>query len=301
MRYRGRKGITLLEVLVSIFIMGIGMLALLTLFPLGAVNMARALQDDRASSAANIASETAVAKDLRHDPGVVNAFLTPPGLPPLAPTAAGPSYPVHPYMATLAPLLGQPPNAIPRTSVSYAPSGPAINRWFSLQDDMTFGEDALPPGAPTQVIQKGGRYTWSYLLRRPRASSDAVVDLWVIVYAGRDTQTFPPTGEDSFPAQGARGANTLLVSYAGPDKPATRKGTWVLDVTADPTTGVPQGNFYRVVNVSDSGPNQLALEVDPPLKANVGNPAANTNGVIVVMENVIDVFEKGSSWYPGNP
>ena len=32
MRYRGRKGITLLEVLVSIFIMGIGMLGLLTLF-----------------------------------------------------------------------------------------------------------------------------------------------------------------------------------------------------------------------------------------------------------------------------
>ena len=70
MRYRGRKGITLLEVLVSIFSMGIGMLGLLTLFLLGETSMARALQDDRASSAANVAAELALAKDLRHDPAL---------------------------------------------------------------------------------------------------------------------------------------------------------------------------------------------------------------------------------------
>jgi len=47
-----RPGITLLEVLVAIFIMGIGLLALLTLFPLGALEMAQAIQDDRAGKAA---------------------------------------------------------------------------------------------------------------------------------------------------------------------------------------------------------------------------------------------------------
>ena len=44
-----RAGVTLIEVLVAIFIMGIGLLALLTLFPLGALRMAKAIQDDRAA------------------------------------------------------------------------------------------------------------------------------------------------------------------------------------------------------------------------------------------------------------
>lgn len=44
---KNRLGITLTEVLVAIFIMGIGLLSLLALFPLGAVNMAQAIKDQR--------------------------------------------------------------------------------------------------------------------------------------------------------------------------------------------------------------------------------------------------------------
>jgi hypothetical protein len=40
------------EVLVAIFVTGVGLLALLTLFPLGALDMARAIKDDRAASVA---------------------------------------------------------------------------------------------------------------------------------------------------------------------------------------------------------------------------------------------------------
>ena len=39
-----RRGATLLEVLVAIFVMGIGMLALLALFPLGVLTMRQAIQ-----------------------------------------------------------------------------------------------------------------------------------------------------------------------------------------------------------------------------------------------------------------
>src|SRR5205823_12115776 len=44
-----RPGTTLTEVLMAIFIMGIGLMALLTLFPMGAVQMAQALKDQRAA------------------------------------------------------------------------------------------------------------------------------------------------------------------------------------------------------------------------------------------------------------
>jgi prepilin-type N-terminal cleavage/methylation domain-containing protein len=53
--FQRRAGVTLSEVLVAIFIMGIGLLALLTLFPLGALNMARAIQDDRSENVAKSA------------------------------------------------------------------------------------------------------------------------------------------------------------------------------------------------------------------------------------------------------
>ena len=54
-----RRGLSLTEVLIAIFIMGIGMIALLSLFPLGLLNMAWAIKDDRAARAANTAINNA--------------------------------------------------------------------------------------------------------------------------------------------------------------------------------------------------------------------------------------------------
>ena len=48
-----RPGLSLTEVLVAIFVMGIGCVAVLTLFPLGALNMAQAFRDDRTTQAAS--------------------------------------------------------------------------------------------------------------------------------------------------------------------------------------------------------------------------------------------------------
>lgn len=50
------RGTTLVEVLVAIFIMGVGLMSALTLFPLGALNMAEAIKDDRTAA---IAAEAA--------------------------------------------------------------------------------------------------------------------------------------------------------------------------------------------------------------------------------------------------
>jgi hypothetical protein len=46
------RGVTLLEVLVAIFVTGVGLLALLVLFPLGVLNLAQAIQDDRTAALA---------------------------------------------------------------------------------------------------------------------------------------------------------------------------------------------------------------------------------------------------------
>src|SRR5436305_5645794 len=67
---RTRKGATLVEVLVAIFIMGIGLLSLLVLFPLGALTMAEAIQNDRAAHLAANAASVARLKEVRdkYDP-----------------------------------------------------------------------------------------------------------------------------------------------------------------------------------------------------------------------------------------
>lgn len=47
-----QAGVTLIEVLAAIFVGAVGLLALLTLFPLGALEMAQAVKDDRTASVA---------------------------------------------------------------------------------------------------------------------------------------------------------------------------------------------------------------------------------------------------------
>ena len=51
-----RSATTLTEVLIAIFIMGIGLMAILALFPLGAAQMAQALKDQRSAEATGIAA-----------------------------------------------------------------------------------------------------------------------------------------------------------------------------------------------------------------------------------------------------
>ena len=59
------EGVTLLEVLAAIFVMGIGLLALLTLFPVGALTMADAIEDSRAGAiAAQATAFSRAAEDL---------------------------------------------------------------------------------------------------------------------------------------------------------------------------------------------------------------------------------------------
>ena len=68
-----------------------------------------------------------------------------------------------------------------------------------------------------------------------------------------------------------------------------RKGTWLLDISSgNPSVDGPiNGYFYRVVNVKTNG-GQSLVELQTPLRASVTS--------VVLMDNVAEVFEKGSGW-----
>src|SRR5260370_23618880 len=93
---KARGGITLIETLVAIFIMAIGLLALLTLFPLGALSMAQAIKDDRVAQGAQQADALANALNARNDANALyQSGFSNGGAGALPADWGGPSYPVY--------------------------------------------------------------------------------------------------------------------------------------------------------------------------------------------------------------
>src|SRR5690242_15416754 len=134
-----RSGTTLIEVLVAIFVTAIGLLGLLALFPLGAVNMAHAIQDSRTAQAASNAFSLAMGMNLRNDPLVVgtpgDVFIDDDhGRRPAA-DPNGPSYPVYVDPLGLAngmvAYLGGRSPGIPRRTASFVQPPPHAS-WSAL-------------------------------------------------------------------------------------------------------------------------------------------------------------------------
>jgi type II secretory pathway pseudopilin PulG len=311
-----RSGFTLIEALMAVFVMAIGLLALLTLFPLGAMQMQKAIKDQRSAESANNAISIYKALDIANDPSV-NASAVVPFSPFQKPFSGnswplvrnGISYPIYvdqwgaqsvlpPVggLTALAPqgvmlrrgVQGRPPVTVPVSAAD----------WFELHDDMVFGNNGIPQS--TAPVSREGRYTWAYIIRRPQANqiSSLPLDVTVVVYAGRGvpTSTGPLVdGETVFAATFPNvGGNTVDLTWpVGTDRPRLRRGNWILDARMKPT---PQGYMYRVVAINELGPNALELEVQTPLGGPLRLSGPGTDGLIVVMDNVVEVFERGTNY-----
>lgn len=301
-----RPAVTLMEVLIAMFIMAIGMMALLALFPVGAVSMAQALKDDRCAYASYVSENVALATNIRYRDPYVNAALASPtallnGLVYVDPYGVAASPTTAPFGTPLG-LLGAFPG-IPRVAPSFVYTPPATlplplpaalpftpfnDRWFSLQDDMTFLESGSPQidGA---FLDRGRSYSYAYLLRRqppvllasdPFPNSMYSVQLYAVVYKGRPTVgSLSP--ESNYAAAGAAGGNGIILTptppYAWP--PPLKRGGWIFD----PINGL----FYRVTNYTEAA-GTMTVEVQQNLTANVAQ--------ITIMDYVSEVFDKGVGW-----
>ena len=101
-----RTGITLIEVLMAIFVMTIGMLGLLSMFPVAAMSMMQATQDDRATVQAANATSVAQAFDLRN--ALSTFFIQPNPTNPNSPwpTITDPNWPSYPIFVDVFPPSG---------------------------------------------------------------------------------------------------------------------------------------------------------------------------------------------------
>jgi prepilin-type N-terminal cleavage/methylation domain-containing protein len=329
-----RPAMTLMEVLIAIFVMGIGLLGVMALFPLGAASMARAIKDDRAGHAAANARAIAIAMNVPFDPIVTKQFN--PAFPP-----DGPSNPVFAdplgflsySIASKSTIAGVKGNAgIPRCVVSFvqtpnlfgvkgATAQQAAMKWCSLMDDITFGFDGTPY-LTNGFVDRGGNFSWAWMLQRPKAGNASCCNMSVVVYnqrplSGAGLLSGKEVAYLSYvdPVSSTLGETTkyTLVSLTwnpkgGTPKPQLAAGNWVLDMTPD-ANNVPVGTFHRVVNVGDIAVYQpkpallsMPLELGQPLRtimAPVGPtkkvfPTLNRN--LVTMDGVSEVLDCGPGW-----
>jgi hypothetical protein len=263
----GRRGITLTEVLVAIFVTGLGLISLMTLFPLGALNMAQAIKDDRtAHCAANASAYLRTWWRTQVETGKSDPW--------------GPNYPVY-----LDPIgvgsVGSTPlgSSIPRVDVpsTWIGAGPNktanIYAQFTLLDDITFNQNGIANTTPG-FLERQGLYSWAYMVRRLN-SDPRVLEYEIIVYHGRSLALSGGalSGETTYAASIVQGSNTVTI----PGSQNIKRGGWICDGT--------NGYFYRVRSVTPVA-GGLAVVVENPFRA--------SGSSVICMANVHEVFERST-------
>jgi type II secretory pathway pseudopilin PulG len=280
------RGISLLEVLISIGILTVGLLSALALVPVGRTYLAKAAVDDRAAAVAQSAYDTLTTARLLAE----DKLVFPPGARVVA---------VDPIMVARRRLHEQatPPfGTIPRIawnpSMSPPPPPPQqqhaawADRVFRMADDLEVDDDVrnastnrrdefAPPrpvyspvrGGPPLARQARGRMSWLVMLQ-PEAPGPAkdhwhdgnIFDVSIVIFQDRPLPSLdpnvppPPLSEYFFPGTvwyPLRGVLEILVPAADlaeeDIRAIFRTGSWVLLAPAVPFAGPPEDNRQRAV------------------------------------------------------
>ncbi len=321
---RRRAGFSLVEVLVAVFIVSAGLIALLTLFPLGAVQMGQALRDDRSQQCA-LQADGKIRELWRSrviDQNFNDEFFTTlddadGALATFAPLASAPyqrhaSYPVlfdpfgySSYTINKQRRVAQPSGTFfPRrtTGAAFVPPPPTLAyRSAMLQDDMEFGPDGTPAdrdGLPVNVsgqpIFRAGRYNYAAVIQRPDNSNRNVADLKILVFDRRSPGVDPIDNELAYAVNAVIPGQTQITLPASNDILGLRVGSWVMDGTLV-NGGVRNANFYRVTGLdADTVPTQVTVELHIPIVKTRGdvNPTAAYNATFYVFRELIDVYDR---------
>jgi hypothetical protein len=354
---------TLTEVLMAIFVMAIGLLSVMALFPLGSASMARAIKDDRLGHAAANAKAIGIARNVRFDPnlqyattnGQVKWYFDNPD-----PTDTqggndakpdGPSYPVFvdpvgalSYSTGFNNWIAGNNNTasgnnlgVVRVLPSFAKNTTDMLKWCTLLDDITFGIDGKPLIARGNTFfERGGNYSWAWMLQRPKSGNASVVNMTAVVYSQRalsgagllsgkevaypgsqcyggdlPTVSNPTATYDPSPPPGTTTA--LLYIPPGTPLPQISQGSWVLDVSSNKALPFKNAQhppdivtFHRVVSVGDpmntaylqgNMPPGIALPIEVAQPWRQIAPGLTGNPrTIITMDGVAEVIDCGTGW-----
>ncbi len=310
-----RPGLTLTEALVAMFVAALGMISLLTLFPLGALQMGQALKDSRTAEAARQADSLirnywrdAVEQRQTYDPNLFNWMNNPE----TASGVANGSLQIDPTVTASYPVFLDPIGEFSQTATAKSwvtganraglPRKNLINsvtgsfqqrlRFCTLLDDLTY--DQTGTGAPTASVpvERGGRYNWLAIVQRPARSSENLANLSILVFDGRAPGYAIPNGEAVFTPTSLSGSG-LTFTYPTGARPPVSKGRWIALHTFDGTSTVtPTQNvlqFYRVVSANDEVAGTLDIELQTPIRSEQLNFSTTR---VIVFTGLSEVFER---------
>ena len=325
-----RPGMTMPEVLVAIFVVAIGLVSVMAMFPFGAKQMSDALISDRSASHA-VATDGLVRSYWREkvaenngngepfwdaldnpDTGAyVHSATGTPSTPRLPkPGANEPSYPV--FLDSMGEVgrgstnkywVGDgtrtTPSFVPRRNMrlvleSPNPASLALRLW-SQADGFSWDDDSVPkPGVDMREL----RYNSLAVIQRPTNRDRFGATLKVVVFINRRHQFYPTGSEVVFPnatfpslLRFTPGSTQLsLPVMAATD---IRKGSWIMDGTVNPPAApsIRHANFYRVVSAIEDGAGRVDIELHTAIKRIDGQTTAY-DGTAVVLAGVAEVFER---------
>ena len=151
-RKTARRGVSLMEVLISTFVLAIGLLGLASLIPVARLAVVETGKCDRGAACGRAAlREIKIRRMLESSLLSPNPGAGPFTIDPLGVASGGPSLGLFPRVSLLDPVTG-------------APLTPAqIERIFTWQDDLVFDKPAdvtLRPSEPAAGLQNEGHYSW---------------------------------------------------------------------------------------------------------------------------------------------
>jgi prepilin-type N-terminal cleavage/methylation domain-containing protein len=301
-----RRGLSLIEVLVALFIMGLGVIAILTMFPLGAYQMAVAVREDRSAQSAAAADAyirtywkiNVVEQGGGSEPFFLALNGTSVGLPLALDTE--PSYPVAVDPMGVAARSGvnknwlgdlagvNPSTNIPRQNLNLITTSQYAQRVCSLMDGLGYDDDGRPLNPAGTGADRELRYNWLWVIQRTNNANKLAANLTVVVF-DRRAHLYAPVGSEAVFSTVANGAvpGTSSVTLTG--SPDVKPGGWIMDASVN-VPGRPlirHANFYRVTSVSGN-----TLELQSPLKTPTDNNNTPYTGTFVVLRGVSGVYPR---------
>jgi prepilin-type N-terminal cleavage/methylation domain-containing protein len=316
-----RDGLTLAEVLIALLVLAIGLMGVLSLYPLGARQMALAVKDERCSQLADNVEglfriywrSACLASDgqPRTDLGV---YQTAPELQQLdttsANTAVDPNLVNDPFLKSPGPSkvmfldpigwgaggglwVGGVNGLLPRrssNSIEAQPTG--VNktalrlRGYALLDDMSFNQNGV-----ANPVVRGYRYNAGVILQRAKNSARNEVNVKVVVYQSRPATDIAPV-ETWAGTTNLTPGNETLPTVAGLGN--LRQGSWILMTSQGGANVQPFADFYRVVGVVQNGATTTSISISPPIRARHKDAGTAYQANMFLLDGVAEVFDRGT-------
>jgi prepilin-type N-terminal cleavage/methylation domain-containing protein len=318
-----RAGLTLLEVLMAIFIMGIGMLSVLAMFPAAADMMGRAISNSQMAEGLVNARGLDDGMDWLSSNYKNNIYITAPNLAPamgpntnhgwVNPVSDSPTFlfldqyaamsgvnrfgqspngllPVEVAMIT---AFSNPPNSNPINNNSGNPSlGQIAGRFFTCNSDVVlskYGLANLDDDNNATTVEREAKFTLAYFFTRPMPLTYPNYAKRNILLFKDRSQTLAQGGDSMvyFPLTAANVSGSNLIQVAANSNVPLKTKQWVMVTDKLPTGGYPTAvDFYEIRSVDDTSGTNVDLEL--------GYPVLFSAGSVYLLKDVVRVALVGS-------